>query len=476
MNENEIIKKLEQKFDTSKFKTDKFWFYPILKIFIYFELTYSKIKNNTNRFSVIKTIFSAFFKSFFNKKNKKIDILTISSAHYIRKKDGDKIENTFFYFLKNLFSDKKIINYINLDNTNLKIKNIKDKNIYIADFSIYKFLLFSKLRKKQNIVYDKDLVKQYIKHSGLNINSSIIEDKFNKFNIYVHFFIKYLKKTKPKIVIMLWHYNFWNFALTYACKNLKIPVVEFQHGIVSKHHLAYIYEKVNNRDLFPDYLFTFGDFFTNEIKANSDVFKPENIKSVGLPFLEEKIKAKFNPTGELANFIKDDKIIVVMSQKTIRIELQKFILELSKSLPKNYKILYKTHPTETDYSKFYKSFKNIKNIYLLANSKYNSLDLIKIADIHTTVHSTTVFEAIALRKISILIYNNKYNYEFDKHIDNQIIWRVKTVSEFIFKIKEIESKKLATQIKISSEKYYKTDSINNIRAEIENICKKKYEI
>ena len=31
----------------------------------------------------------------------------------------------------------------------------------------------------------------------------------------------------------------------------------------------------------------------------------------------------------------------------------------------------------------------------------------------------SVFEAIALRKISILIYNNKYNYEFDKHIDNQ---------------------------------------------------------
>ena len=468
MSGNEIIKKLEKNFNTSLFYNNNFWYYPLLKVSVYFKLFYSKSKKKS-KVSNFKQVFFSFLKTFNNKSLKNNDILTVSSSLYYRKKEGQKYSNTFFYFLKDIFPDKNILNLIYFDTSKKRVKDIVESNILIPDFRLYLTLLFSKLKKKQKLNHDKELLKNYLLESNSGIKSVDIENQIQKIAVYVKFYEKILEKTKPKVVIMLWHYNFWNFALTYACKTLKIPVIEFQHGIISKHHLAYTYENVKERELFPDYFFTFGNYFTNEIKKNSKIFKPENIISVGLPYLEEQKKNKFIPKGKLLEFCMNSKIIVVMSQKTIREELREFVLELSKKLPPNFKIIYKIHPSEIDYSKFYKNFNKIENIYLLADNKYSSLDLIKIAEIHTTVHSTTVFEAIALQKKTILLQNKKYNYEFDKFIDNKTIWRVKSVADYLSTIELIYNGKDLKEQKCFSENYYKSNSINNIKNALESI-------
>ncbi len=471
MKENEIIKKLEAKFDTTKFTTDNFWYYPILKISVYFNLTYLSAKRENNAFSSFKTIFNAFIKSFFNTKNKNIDILTVSSAHYLRKEYKNKLDNMFFYFFDDIFPEKKITNYLNIHNFSQELKNINRKKIYTPDFRLYLTVFLSKFRKQQRIKYDKNILKEYLELSGSNITCKNIDDKLEKFSIYIKFFEKYLQKTNPKIVVMTWHYNFWNFALTYVCKSMKIPVIEFQHGGINKNQLAYVYKIVPEQKIFPDYLFTFGDYFSGQIKNNSNVYKTENIISVGLPFLEEEKNKTFLPTGKLADFIQKSKVIIVMSQKTVRKELRKFVTELSEILSCDYKILYKIHPTETDYNEFYKSFKSEK-ILLLTNSKYSSLNLIKIADIHVTVHSTTVYEANALNKPTILLHNNRYNYEFEDFIDNKTIFRIKTICDFISKIELINKINLLKKNENISEKFYKTNSINNIKTEIEKILQK----
>ena len=70
MNENKIINKLEAKFDVGKFKTQEFWYYPLLKTHVYFNLTY-KATSKSSIFSTLKTVLNAFVKSVFNTKNKK---------------------------------------------------------------------------------------------------------------------------------------------------------------------------------------------------------------------------------------------------------------------------------------------------------------------------------------------------------------------------------------------------------------------
>ncbi len=469
MDENQKIKYLEEQFDIRQFSTNEFWYYPILKNLVYFDLTYTKLSKQKQ--SNLKIISNAFVKALFNSKSKNADILTISSSSYLRKNEKTKQANTFFYFISKIFSNFKIINYINID-TNINIQNIAMDKLFFPDFSFYFSYFKSKFTAKRKIIYDKKLVTKYLELSESNITVAQIEEKLHKFHIYVDLYTKLLKRTKPKVVLMLWHYNFWNFALSYACNGLNIPIIEFQHGIISKHHLAYMYKTVVERKLFPNYIFTFGEYFTKEIKNNSTIFKSENIISTGFPFLEEYINKKYLISEKLTNFIKkNDKILVIVSQKTIRNELLNFTIKLSEKLPLGYKILYKIHPIEHDYKKYYHKFIKLKNILLLTNNNYNTLDLIKIANIHITVHSTSVFEALALRKITFLLNHEKYNYEFDKFVDENTIFRVRNVEEFLSKIVTLNTNK--NQKKINFDQYYKKKSINNIKKEILKIIKIK---
>lgn len=81
-------------------------------------------------------------------------------------------------------------------------------------------------------------------------------------------------------------YDYKKMALISAAKKLKIPTVELQHGIIYKSHLAYIYPKVLSRELFPDYLLTYGEHFSKLVRKYSSAFKDEHVIAVGFPYLE----------------------------------------------------------------------------------------------------------------------------------------------------------------------------------------------
>jgi hypothetical protein len=120
-----------------------------------------------------------------------------------------------------------------------------------------------------------------------------------------------------------------------ACQLEGIPVIELQHGVITKYHLGYSYPDGEKR-AFPDYFFAFGDFW----KETVDLPIPnENVYSVGYPFLEQEARSYDN--------IKSTEQVVFISQSIIGEKLSQFAATLAENDEKH-RIVYKLHPKEYD--------------------------------------------------------------------------------------------------------------------------------
>ena len=143
-----------------------------------------------------------------------------------------------------------------------------------------------------------------------------------------------LKWLKPKKILLVVSYGFG--PLVCAASTLRVPVVELQHGVITKEHLGYSVPSGMTRKLFPDYLLLFGNYW----KETMDSFPlpPERLITLGYPYFEEMIREN--------SLIQKEKHIIVVSQGTIGNELSKFILKLALMIDDTYKIVYKLHPGE----------------------------------------------------------------------------------------------------------------------------------
>ena len=147
---------------------------------------------------------------------------------------------------------------------------------------------------------------------------------------------KLLKRIKPKIVIVIVSYGKENFIE--VCKEMNILVIELQHGVISKYHVGYSYEgKKARKETFPDYFFTFGDYWS--LVVNFPV-ESKRIISTGYPFFENQKKA-YKST-------KKKNQILFISQPTSGGEtLSKLAAELSNLEHFDYHVVYKLHPRES---------------------------------------------------------------------------------------------------------------------------------
>ncbi|MHA2335482.1 MAG: hypothetical protein ACXAEU_25860, partial [Candidatus Hodarchaeales archaeon] len=186
-------------------------------------------------------------------------------------------------------------------------------------------------------------------------------------------------------VIVVVGYNYPVEALIEASQDMNIPVIELQHGVISKYNLAYSFPKPGRtKRVFADYIFAFSDFWKKNVEFPID---DDKILSVGFPFLE---KAKKKHTKEL----KKDQILFI-SQGTIGKSLSKFAVELSTNNKSKYDIIYKLHPGE------YSRWKEIYPWLIESNIKV-------IEDDHTPLYQLFAESKILIGVSSTAIYEGLY--------------------------------------------------------------------
>ena len=217
------------------------------------------------------------------------------------------------------------------------------------------------------------------------------------------YFKKMIKKWKPSKVVLSPYYERFNLALIKAARFSGIRIYEYQHGAISKYHIAYNYFKMHDEYL-PDYFLFFGDYWKNTI-----VFpEKERILVTGSLALEEKTNwYKRNNAKK-----KVTKGIAFISQGPFTNLLYPFaekLVELFEDERIDYRVYYKLHPNEVKtWDLFHKNY-NDKRIIMETGDYY---DLMSKIDYQIGINSTALFEGVAFN-ISTLIIDCDYLEESD---------------------------------------------------------------
>lgn len=434
------------------------------------ELKIQKITSNTTPSSlsslfylIINTFISITFKNPYFGKQKEV----LFFGHP-RKKIGDDSKWTDIYsdeIIKNISISatywEKPYNFRHLRST--KLGKIKYLDFVYLIGGVFERLLsgYIKFPPEDNEIIDKIEDEVYTYFNIRLKFRRILARAIIKRKIHKYFFRKLLRKIKPKLVILVVSYEKETFIE--VCKELGIKTIELQHGIIDKYHLGYSYPNNGIKRTFPDYFFTFGDFWNEVVEFP---IEKDKVVSVGYPYFEKE-SSKYKNS-------KKKKQILFLSQGTIGKELSKFAVEfISKKSELDYEVVYKLHPGEClswkeDYPWLLKEYKkdgikvideNITPLYkLMAESK-----------ILVGVYSTAIYEGLVFNP-KIYLFNTSGIEYMENLIGTGYAKKINTVEDLL---KAIENDSEDEKKNSKTSFFFKESSIENIKAAINKVLAKK---
>jgi hypothetical protein len=289
---------------------------------------------------------------------------------------------------------------------------------------------------------DKEFLKEFEVDIYLkkNIKKTLALKKIRT-NLYKKFF----KKTTPKLIVLPVYYN--NYYAIIAAKELNIPVVELQHGIITNSHLAYNYPPLKRKsNVVPDYILTFGDYWRKKISLP---IESKNIRSIGFKFFNMQYKKYSN--------YKRKKIITFISQASIGNKLSKIASDLEKKINNEFKIIYKLHPGETrNWKKKYPWL--IKNKIKVIHNEIPLYKILAESNILIGVCSTVIYEAIGMKIPKIILLNLPGVEELHDLINQSYAHKANNICEIL---KIIEQNKTVKRKDIN--KFFLRNSSNNFK-------------
>ncbi len=291
---------------------------------------------------------------------------------------------------------------------------------------------------------------------GVNTNVAQVKNRVRYsvcvYSSYYRSIKKYLAAIHPKAVIMTNAYGLRHFATIRAAKELRIKTIELQHGQIGRYHIDYNFaDPIGSGRYCPDYLFTFGEYWSDTCSS------PSSLKKIAvgyryIEFIKESQKG----------ILRDPKAVVFYSMK--RNDFADFALrfaELDKG--QNYKIIFKYHPVEcgkADYSQL-----RGKDIIVI-DQPTEVHDFLTRYEHHVSVGSTVLYEG-AMRDVSIYVWNISGKESADDLIQSGCARLVKNEHDLLEQIaKPSEYKDIKIKEKLLTSNA--NDNINNALRKILN--------
>ncbi|SFR58082.1 Protein of unknown function [Maribacter stanieri] len=416
------LNRIEKEFNIANIKHDGVCIWPIIKSYlITLEPTKSEILKKPK--SIIKLLLKNLFLDIFSTHKifkSKIWVFTNSERRYA-------INNSYFDRVTSGLLDY-FDNYVLFENPIPKGRSSKNKLqkgefligmswIYLIQFLILKF---SKTPRIEAFVDLENYLEQDL---------SKIKDIYHRYHAGYLFYNFLFKFIKPKGVFLVCYYS--NFGLVKACKKNRIPVLELQHGIVTKNHRAYNFAKTLNGPFTPDYFLSYGPYF-NSIVKNGNLVLKKNTLNYGYSFLYEANK-KLRKTDEIEKLLtKFNKVICITGQleNTDR-KLLKLVGNVSDEFAD---ICFVYKPRNKNNMVTFKEKSNF-----IKWEDINTYLLMKYCDYHITIYSTCAIESIALGTPNIainidnlysahlkdIIGDNEYNHVVDSEKElNKLLLRL----------------------------------------------------
>ncbi len=267
-------------------------------------------------------------------------------------------------------------------------------NIYLYK-KYYKLILRKNEIEKIKILFDKIeryIMMEYKIHISI---TNIILRNIAALIMSFKYAYKTLKKVNPRVLYVECAYSNVHLPFIYAAKKIGIKIVEFQHGIVTKKHLGYMFNyKDMLKDPIPDYICVYGKYFGDLLKEINPKLNSQIIE-YGYPYLYEQI------INNITNNENKYKYIITTQGEYNRNNWIDFLMELVQ-IDKQSKILVKLHPSEVNYYKQYYS-ELIGNDRIEFDSDRNLYECLQMSEIHLSCFSTCHYEALCLNKKTVVI-------------------------------------------------------------------------
>jgi len=207
---------------------------------------------------------------------------------------------------------------------------------------------------------------------------------------------------KPKMVLIRCGYGRFPQALAQACRQLNIPSVEIQHGLITRYLPAYRRtQPTDNHDCIPEYLLAHGTIFADLVRTGH-LFTPDNVTATGYPYLTKKLQETTQDATLKTQYTTHKRAILVTSQWIVAQEVQDFITTAADGLHHenlDIGILFKPHPYDKTN---YQNWQHPPNVTLV-NKYDDTFRLFSFADLHATVYSTSGLEAMAFGTPNIFL-------------------------------------------------------------------------
>jgi len=275
------------------------------------------------------------------------------------------------------------------------------------------------------------------------------EIKLTRRDSLLDLYKRFLRRVDPTVTIIVVSYGKHTFLE--ACHDLGIPTVELQHGIIHSNHMGYAFPGTQPQDAFPEYIFTWGQFW-NE---NTEYPLPEDrIINVGFPYLEQRRK-------KYATVEPKDQILFI-SQGTVGPTLSKFALETSEHPDIDYDIVYKLHPGEYDRWRDEYPWLVGTDMTVIGSSEPPLYELFAESSVQVGVGSTALFEGLCF-DLETYIYEWPGFSIMDSLIEEG-------AAETISSVDELASSLGTGEIAFNREHYFKSDATENTHQALHKIA------
>ncbi len=259
----------------------------------------------------------------------------------------------------------------------------------------------------------------------------------------------------PKVVIITVGYSFNRMILCEVAQERKIPVIEIQHGGITKDDIPYNYYCAYKNLAFPDYIFCYGELEKEQVRFP---INKENVIPVGFPELERMSKGKEKKNHKTR--------IMFVSQ------LNPIIAQYAKAAdkvlePDKYEIVFKLHPKEyDDWRQRYGDIFQYTNIRIVGDFRETIYDYLNKVDFVVGVYSTVLWEATLFDVKIVILKESLYEVMKDLYEDGYAVL-VDSPDELI----DIVRNNKYMLVKKENNKFFKKNSVENMIQEIERIIK-----
>lgn len=288
------------------------------------------------------------------------------------------------------------------------------------------------------------------------------------YSLLVYAIIEHFSISKPKALFIPYETGSIALALISACKKLKIPTIGIQHGYIYPYNPMYSYGEIcSDSNIYgfpiPNYLLLYGNYTKDLLISNGYPEKRLIVFGNASFFNLDNFKLKFNfeESAKKFSICEHERVILFTTGKLQRAYSsagkydydEKIVEYLIRKFNnnKNYKIIIKPHPTETDvkiYEKLIeKNFSN--NIFI---SQENLFELISLSSVIVSVFSTTMYDALCFEKPVLRV---KFSENEFHEIDNSksiIVTDLETLGENIINLEKIFTHEMYS---INSKKFIK---------------------